>query len=131
RVRDTFKKDINSTVQAVRPRLDKATEDAERAFHAWRERGGALWHELGEHSAQVYEVSRDKGGAFVAVLARAFGEWSQNVGSKLDQRLVYHTGEATHGGSFVCMSCEAAIKMRKPGHLPPCPKCHKTEFRRA
>jgi len=34
----------------------------------------------------------------------------------------------TYGGAFRCVSCDTHMRLKKPGHLPPCPKCHKTAF---
>jgi hypothetical protein len=79
----------------------------------------------------VYEYSRDKGGIFLVSIAKGLSEWSQNLGEKLDTSLKYKTGEITHGGEFVCTSCESKIHLKKPGRIPPCPKCTKTEFRRS
>lgn len=43
---------------------------------------------------------------------------------------LYRTGEITAPGQFECVGCGELLKLRKTGHLPPCPKCHGTGFRR-
>lgn len=43
----------------------------------------------------------------------------------------YHTGEVSSPGCLKCVSCGQLIKMHKTAHIPPCPKCHKTDFKRA
>ena len=43
-----------------------------------------------------------------------FGEW--------------HTGEITGPGVLVCRNCGEKLTFDKPGHIPPCPKCHGTVF---
>lgn len=43
---------------------------------------------------------------------------------------VWHTGEITHVGVLYCQSCGEALHFEKPGHVPPCPKCHHTEFKK-
>ncbi len=43
---------------------------------------------------------------------------------------VYHTGEITGAGVLKCVSCEEELHFNAPGHIPPCPVCHKTEFQR-
>lgn len=40
----------------------------------------------------------------------------------------YHTGEITGPGTLVCTQCGEKLHFKKPGHIPPCPKCHATEF---
>lgn len=41
---------------------------------------------------------------------------------------VWHTGEVTVAGILVCNTCGKELHYQKPGRIPPCPKCHKTEF---
>jgi hypothetical protein len=126
-----LKKDIASTAEHLKPKVDDVTEGAKKQFDHWLDRGGALWHEIAREAEHVYEYSRDKGGIFLVSIAKGLSEWSQNLGEKLDTSLKYKTGEITHGGEFVCTSCESKIHLKKPGRIPPCPKCTKTEFRRS
>lgn len=44
--------------------------------------------------------------------------------------LPYHTGEITGPGVLVCDQCGEKLHFRKPGHIPPCPKCGGTTFHR-
>ena len=46
------------------------------------------------------------------------------------QASIYHTGEITGPGTLVCTKCGKELHFHKAGHIPPCPKCHHTEFRR-
>lgn len=48
--------------------------------------------------------------------ANAIGEW--------------HTGEIVGIGTLQCKSCGEVIHFQQTGHIPPCPKCHGTTFRR-
>jgi hypothetical protein len=43
---------------------------------------------------------------------------------------LYRTGDITAPGQFECVACGELLKLRKTGHLPPCPKCQGTGFRR-
>jgi len=43
---------------------------------------------------------------------------------------LYHTGEVTGPGTLVCTQCAKELHFHKPGHIPPCPACHGTEYRR-
>ncbi|ORU91971.1 MAG: hypothetical protein A6F70_01420 [Cycloclasticus sp. symbiont of Bathymodiolus heckerae] len=43
---------------------------------------------------------------------------------------LYHSGEVTGPGTLECVVCEQTLNFKKTGHIPPCPKCHKTEFKR-
>ena len=42
----------------------------------------------------------------------------------------YHTGEITGPGVLRCTTCGEELHFREPGHIPPCPRCHGTEFQR-
>jgi len=33
-------------------------------------------------------------------------------------------------GTFECLNCGERVHLHKAGHIPPCPKCHHTEFKR-
>ena len=127
---NALKKDIASTSEHLKPKVDEVKEGARKQFDHWLDKGGALWRDIATEAEHLYEYSRDKGGAFLSNVAKGVGEWSQHMGEKLDTSLQYKTGEITHGGEFVCTSCEGKIHLKHPGRIPPCPKCSKTEFRR-
>ncbi len=126
-----LKKDIASTAEHLKPKVDEVKEGAKKQFDHWLGKGGALWHDIAQEAEHVYEYSRDKGGAFLVNVAKGLSEWSQSTGEKLHTSLKYKTGEITHGGEFVCTNCKGKIHLKHPGRIPPCPKCTKTEFRRS
>ena len=126
-----LKKDISSTTEQFMPKVDEATESTKKQFDHWLDKGGALWHDISQEAEHAYEFSRDKSMAFLANVAKGLSEWSQSMGKKLDTSMKYKTGEITHGGEFVCANCESKIHLKKPGRIPPCPKCSKTEFHRS
>lgn len=70
---------------------------------------------LAEMFLQVADRTRVELAEFSA-RARALGEW--------------HTGEITGIGTLQCKSCGEQIHFHKTGHIPPCPKCSGTTFRR-
>ncbi|MDF1578152.1 MAG: ATP-binding cassette domain-containing protein [Desulfobulbales bacterium] len=131
RAGETLKKDIASTVNQVRPKVDKDIEAAREDFNRLYNKGGALWREISNEAEYIGKLSLDKGGAFFLHLVRGLSEWTKNLSDKLDSSLSYRTGEITHGGEFTCVGCGAEIHLKKPGRLPPCPKCAKAEFCRS
>lgn len=42
----------------------------------------------------------------------------------------WHTGEIVAPGVFECRSCGKKLEMHKTGHIPPCPGCKATVFKR-
>ena len=51
----------------------------------------------------------------------------ENEASRIGE---WHTGEIAGLGTFECKECGELIHFHKPGHVPPCPKCHATRYRR-
>ncbi|MEJ1391905.1 MAG: zinc ribbon-containing protein, partial [Candidatus Sedimenticola sp. (ex Thyasira tokunagai)] len=43
---------------------------------------------------------------------------------------MYHTGEITGPGTLICTKCGKELHFHKTGRIPPCGKCHATEFER-
>jgi len=43
----------------------------------------------------------------------------------------WHTGEIAGIGTLVCKSCDEHLHFHRTGHIPPCPKCHGTKFKRS
>ncbi len=48
-----------------------------------------------------------------------------------EQESTWHTGEVTSVGTISCTHCQTQLHFHKAGRIPPCPKCHKTDFIRA
>lgn len=128
---ETLKKDIATTTENIKPKVDKVTAPAREQFDHWLNKGGALWQDIANEAGYIKELSRDKSGAFFLNITKALHEWSQNVTEKLGTSLKYKSGEMTHGGEFICTSCEGKIHLKKPGRIPPCPKCSNSEYRRS
>ena len=53
----------------------------------------------------------------LAEQARQVGEW--------------HTGEVTGIGTLECKQCGEKLHFEKTGHIPPCPKCRATVFKKS
>jgi len=131
RAGETLKKDIASSINRIKPKVDRNIEEGREDFNRMYNKGGALWREIFTEAERIKDISLDKGGAFLLNVTRGFGEWAVNLSEKLDNSLSYRTGELTHGGTFTCTDCGSEIHLKKPGRLPPCPKCSKTGFRRS
>ena len=43
----------------------------------------------------------------------------------------FTTGEITGPGTLKCTACGELLHFEKAGHIPPCPKCHGTDYQRA
>ena len=47
---------------------------------------------------------------------------------RADGALACKSGEITSAGKLKCNACSYEMNFKKTGRIPPCPKCHKTEF---
>lgn len=59
--------------------------------------------------------------------ADALGDLAQ----KTEKNLEFKTGEVTSPGTLTCKDCGAEMHMKSTVRIPPCPKCHKTLFRKS
>lgn len=50
--------------------------------------------------------------------------------SEAAQRAEYHTGEVTGPGTLTCDACSEVLHFRRPGRIPPCPKCRGYRYHR-
>ncbi len=47
-----------------------------------------------------------------------------------DEAGVVNTGQVTAPGTLICANCQAQMTLKSIGRVPPCPRCHKTQFSR-
>ena len=53
-----------------------------------------------------------------------------DLASRAQEAAYWHTGEITGPGTLACTSCGERLHFHQTGHIPPCPKCHASRFRR-
>lgn len=68
--------------------------------------------------------------AFTRILTSA-AETLTELAEKSEKALEFKTGEITSPGTLTCKECDAEMHMTKTTRIPPCPKCHKTVFRKS
>lgn len=54
----------------------------------------------------------------------------QRMKDKIHKPYDYHTGEVMGFGTLVCDECGEKLHFHKAGKIPPCPRCHKSNFHR-
>lgn len=133
---DTIKSAVDRAAKELKEVGDHTSETISKVANTLKkdlasaaERMGPKWEKFSDKTADLFGVWRDRGSIFLGHAAQATGEWLREIGSKLEHQ-GYHTGETIYGGTFECTACGEHVMLQKPGHLPPCPKCFKTEFRR-
>ena len=95
----------------LKQNADKATEAVRKAIEPQRLAAGAQ-------------------SAFSRILTSA-AETLTELAERSEKSLEYKTGEITSAGTLTCKNCEAEMHMTKTTRIPPCPKCHKTVFRKS
>ena len=128
---DALKKDLASSAERAKPLIEALHKDANQALDTLHKAGAQVWTQLAKETGSSMGQWREwTGGTFEAFLHH-LSEASNKLGDEIGRALTYRTGEITHGGTFRCLDCETHLTLKQPGHLPPCPKVQKTEFRRA
>lgn len=74
------------------------------------------------------------GGGFVDLASHLFGSMGdlfQGWATKSEEALSCHTGEISGPGKVTCTDCGTKLHLERPSRIPPCPKCHQTDFRKS
>ena len=69
--------------------------------------------------------------ASISSLLEAAGSALTGAAEKAKQSLSCRSGEITAAGTLTCVACKHEMHFKKTGRIPPCPKCHKTEFEKS
>lgn len=87
---------------------------------------------LGQEAAERLSPSRLGAGALssFARLLEATGTALKNVSRKAEENLHFNTGEITAAGTLTCTKCAQKVQLKRSAHIPPCPNCHGTSFRK-
>lgn len=70
---------------------------------------------------------------FAEVFAQAVDKTRIELGQfkeTIREEAEWHTGEITGIGILFCQKCGEELQFKKPGHIPPCPKCHHTVYKK-
>lgn len=88
--------------------------------------------EMRDEAREKLDPNRLSAGAMssIAGLLRGAGSVLSDVANRADRNLKCRSGEVTSAGTLICTACGHEIHKKKTGRVPPCPKCHATEFRK-
>ncbi len=67
---------------------------------------------------------------FIARILTSTADAIGGLAEKTEQNLEHKTGEPTSAGTLTCKECGAQMHLKHASRIPPCPKCHKTVFRK-
>lgn len=113
-----------------------SSEQVDKA-KSWVRRDFALMGEHAEKARESFkkavEPHRVTAGAqsmfswLLNTTAETLSDWAE----KTEKHLEYKTGEITSPGTLTCKDCGAEMHLKSNVRIPPCPKCHKTLFRKS
>jgi len=88
--------------------------------------------EMRDEAREKLDPSRLGAGALASIagLLRGAGSLLSDVANRADRNLKCRSGEVTSAGTLICIACGHEIHKKKTGRVPPCPKCHTTEFKK-
>ena len=109
--------------------IEKAIVAIEKEMFGAAQRMGARLDNLSERTSDVFWVWRDRGSQFLGKAATAIGEWIQQVRGRMPEQ-TYRTGDIAASGTLECTACGGRVELTTVAHVPLCPNCRKSEFRR-
>ena len=148
RVNQVLEKAEKSTLPNLRKALDQAREKAVALNELTREEAERLSDYLERDMKDAARYLSETGAEFrdwwrfdVQLIEQRLMDIFANVADRTRLELdglaerareasLYHAGEITGPGTLVCDSCGKELHFHKAGHIPPCPKCRATKYRR-
>lgn len=139
-VKDASAETIRVAVDTARGRLrqleeftadtvEKAVTGVEKEMLSAGRRAGARLENLSARTTDLFSVWRDRSAQFLAGAAGGIRDWMQQASERLGEQ-TYRTGEIAAAGTVECSNCGERITLETPAHVPLCPKCRNSEFRR-
>lgn len=151
-MRETLKKVWEEAEEKARPTLKEALDIAEQKVSELgeftREEIDKVSDYLRRDIHEAAEALKENGRELAAwlefdleLIESQLAEWVAQVADptiveleRLREQAImlgeWHTGEITGPGTLVCQNCGERLHFEEPGHIPPCPRCHGTVFRK-
>jgi hypothetical protein len=77
-----------------------------------------------------WRLMQDRMLEMFAGMADQTGQALRGFAEQAREASQYHTGEITAPGRLECVACGELLHFKRTGHIPPCPRCQGTVFRR-
>ncbi len=148
RISHTVKHAGEATIPNLKHNIEQAREKAVELEELTREEADKVAsylerdmeevaHYMGETGEQLADWWQFESSLIEDRLLDAFSSVADQTSlelAKLAQQAreasIYHTGEITGPGTLTCTKCGEQLHFHKAGHIPPCPKCRHTEYKR-
>jgi len=120
------KEELSSAGDFSREQADKLGEYVRRDLKENAEKA----KDAVKKAVEPLRVAAGVQSAFTRILTTA-AETLTELAERSEKSLEFKTGEITSPGTLTCKDCDAEMHMKKTTRIPPCPKCHKTIFRKS
>ncbi len=148
RFRELFESGAEKSAEFAQTALEKARQQLTQAGAFSEEQGQKLKsflerdlvqqaseyaRSIGEEAGDRLNPARLSAGALSSLtsLLEKAGTTLSNLAGAAGKALSFHSGEITSAGTLTCSACGKEIHFKQTGRIPPCPSCHKTEFRKS
>jgi len=144
RFRELFEAGAEKSADFAAVAMEKARQQLTAAGAFSEEQGKNLKAFLERDLSQMATAMRDEAkeklnpsrvsaGAMASLssLLNLAGSALSSVAEKTQQAISCRSGEVTSAGTLTCVACEHELHFKKTGRVPPCPKCHATQFRKS
>jgi isocitrate dehydrogenase len=142
--KEEFESTTDNTVEIAKKAMEKARKKLTEAGQFTEEKGEKLkaflendfarvTREMKKDAKEKLNPSRLGAGALSSMskLLHKTGVALSSFGDKADDALTCKSGEITSAGKLSCSACGYEMNFKKTGRIPPCPKCHKTVFKKS
>jgi hypothetical protein len=146
KTKDILEQSQEKTSQALEIAMEKARESLEKTEEVTREESQRLKaflkrdleqtandiRNIESYTVEHFKPASIKVGFYnlLSYLSSNSADVFDSLAEWADKEVVVHTGEVTGPTTLSCDSCSSKMHFKESGRVPPCPKCHKTEFRR-
>lgn len=135
-----------TTSESLNQAMDRVRQDLEKAGDITREEGEKIKAFLQRDLEQTSKDMKQLGTSTVdhlrpgsvrtgfynlmSYVGTHSSELFDKLAEKAEKQVTVKTGEICSKTKLKCKECETEISIHDSSKVPPCPKCHKTEFKR-
>ena len=116
--------------ELTREEADKVSAYVERDLHDAAQFIADSGQEFRDWVSFDWQLMQSKMLDMFAGMADQTSQALKDFAEQAREASLYHTGEITAPGILECTVCGEQLHFEKTGHIPPCPKCKATAFRR-
>ncbi|NWF35798.1 NADP-dependent isocitrate dehydrogenase [Mariprofundus sp. KV] len=141
RFKELFEAGAEKSSEYAQIAMEKARKQLTAAGAFSEEQGKNLKQFLERDFAQVADVMRSEAKeklnpsrvgagalASLSALLNMAGSALSSIAERTQKAISCRSGEITSAGTLTCRACGNELHFKKTGRVPPCPKCHATEF---